>query len=131
MAMTTPAKVTLRAPAATATSTQNTFTLPPLSFLLGTWNVTHSSLPLWKSARNVQITYSVPEAPSSSPATAATATATADLSAQKIDDRVTYQSLSSEKVKTISGIDSPAGLGAWNWRGKGWLMIVGTHWEVL
>jgi hypothetical protein len=36
-----------------------------------------------------------------------------------------------EKVKTISGIDTPAGPGAWNWRGRGWLMIASSHWEVL
>jgi hypothetical protein len=69
---------------------------------------------MWKNARNVSITYSpLPNAP------------------EKIDDLVTYQALSGDKVKTISGVDTPAGLGAWNWRGNGWLMIVSSHWEVL
>jgi hypothetical protein len=69
---------------------------------------------MWKNARNVSITYSpLPNAP------------------EKIDDLVAYQALSDDKVKTISGVDTPAGPGAWNWRGNGWLMIVSSHWEVL
>lgn len=31
----------------------------------------------------------------------------------------------------MKGIDTPAGDGAWNWRGKGWLKIATSHWEVL
>ena len=33
--------------------------------------------------------------------------------------------------KSIKGIDTPDGDGAWNWRGKGWLKIASSHWEVL
>ena len=33
----------------------------------------------------------------------------------------------------MEGIDTQAGdsTGEWNWRGKGWLIIAGSHWEVL
>ena len=33
--------------------------------------------------------------------------------------------------KSIKGIDTPDGVGAWNWRGKGWLKIATSHWEIL
>jgi hypothetical protein len=110
---TTHPQITVRAPTTSATAT-TTFTPPPLPWLLGTWHVTHSTLPIWKNARNVSITYS-PLA--SSP--------------EKLDDLVTYYSLTGDKLKTVSGTDTPAGSGAWNWRGNGWLMIASSHWEVL
>jgi hypothetical protein len=110
---TTHPQIALRAPTTIAAAT-TTFTPPPLPWLLGTWHVTHSTLPIWKKARNVSITYT-PLA--SSP--------------EKLDDLVTYQSLTGDKLKTVSGTDAPAGSGAWNWRGNGWLMIVSSHWEVL
>lgn len=37
-------------------------------------------------------------------------------------------------MKTVEGIDTPsAGAkgGEWDWRGKGWLKIASSHWEVL
>lgn len=33
--------------------------------------------------------------------------------------------------KSVKGIDTPDGEGAWNWRGKGLLKIASSHWEVL
>jgi hypothetical protein len=71
---------------------------------------------MWKKARNVSITYS--PLPS-------------DPNGEKIDDLVKYQALSGDKVKTVRGTDTPAGLGAWNWKGNGWLFFVSSHWEVL
>jgi hypothetical protein len=46
---------------------------------------------------------------------------------------VTYQSLSSDKQKTIHGVDNPHPTipAAYNWRGKGWLMIASSLWELL
>jgi hypothetical protein len=82
--------------------------------MTGTWHVTHSTLPMWKKARNVTITYS----PTTQDPT-------------KLGDLVKYNPLQSDKVKTISGVDTPAGSGSWNWRGNGWLMIASSHWEVL
>jgi hypothetical protein len=70
---------------------------------------------MWKNARNVAITY----APLSDDAN------------PKLDDTVTYQGLTSPGLKTVSGIDTPAGDGAWSWRGKGWLMIASSHWQFL
>lgn len=61
---------------------------------------------------------------------------------------VTYQNLSSDKLKTVHGVDKPfevpntssapaeaeagevASLG-YNWRGKGWLVIATSKWEIL
>ncbi|EFQ92757.1 hypothetical protein CFE70_000584 [Pyrenophora teres f. teres 0-1] len=123
---------TLRAPSSLpATAGSTSLTPPLLSWLSGVWNVTHSTLPMWKKSRNVQITYNA--IPSTSPA--------------QIDDLVTYQNLTSDKVKTAKGIDKPfevpnadavgeveggerASLG-YNWRGKGLLMIATSKWEIL
>lgn len=58
---------------------------------------------------------------------------------------MTYQALGDAKgkVKSVRGVDTPAvsatsgGKGeedmgfAWNWRGRGWLMVASSHWEVL
>lgn len=81
---------------------------------------------MWKSARNVQITYTIlPSSSSSTP------------SLPHLDDLVEYQKLGGgEKWKRIEGIDTPAaneqgGGGEWNWRGKGWLKVASSHWEVL
>jgi hypothetical protein len=93
--------------------------VPPTNdFIIGTWHVTHSSLPLWKGKRNVNITYKLlPE----------------DSGVQKIDDLVQYQAVNSDKVKSVHGVDTPTpgNPGAWDWRGKGWLMIASSHWECL
>ncbi|EDU41483.1 hypothetical protein PtrSN002B_009339 [Pyrenophora tritici-repentis] len=123
---------TLRAPSSLPTTAASPSLTPPLlSWLSGVWNVTHSTLPMWKKSRNVQITYNA--IPSTSPA--------------QIDDLVTYQNLTSDKVKTVKGVDKPfevpnteaageadgsekASLG-YNWRGKGLLMIATSKWEIL
>lgn len=43
------------------------------------------------------------------------------------------QSLTSSKVKTLSGVNTACGLdtSVWDWRGKGWLALATAHWEVL
>jgi hypothetical protein len=78
---------------------------------------------MWRSARNVRITYT-PLPPHSSSGAA------------RIDDLVEYESLDGKgAVKTVAGVDTasePGGdTGAWDWRGKGWLFFVSSHWEVL
>ena len=95
---------------------------------------------MWKRSRNVRIEY-----------TPVTGTSPAHL-----DDFVSYQPLDSTKLKTVRGVDkpfsvphtaipSPAAAGAeagvstaadvgsigYNWRGKGWLMIASSKWEIL
>lgn len=92
---------------------------PPNDFLIGTWHVTHSSLPLWKNKRNVNITYELLPTDSSG--------------VPKIDDLVKYQAIDSEKVRSVHGVDTPTpgDPGAWDWRGKGWLKIASSHWECL
>lgn len=97
-----------------------------MTWLTETWHVTHSTLPMWKSKRNVRIKYS--PLPPSVPSIPAENT-------DRMDDIVTYQSLNGEKVSTIQGVDKVAGdgdaRGEWDWRGKGWLKIASSHWEVL
>lgn len=55
--------------------------------------------------------------------------------AQRIDDLVEYESLNGKGgVKSVAGVDTasqPDNTGAWDWRGKGWLFFVSSHWEVL
>ncbi|KAF1849150.1 uncharacterized protein K460DRAFT_404393 [Cucurbitaria berberidis CBS 394.84] len=134
---------TLRAPSSLpATKPSPSIPPPQLSWLQGSWNVTHSTLPMWKKSRNVRITY----------------TPIAGTSPLQIDDVVTYQSLSATNIKTIHGVDKPfevpnttpasssgdaeegtgGGVGdskvasmAYHWRGKGWLMIASSKWEIL
>ncbi|KGO78284.1 hypothetical protein PITC_058970 [Penicillium italicum] len=100
-------------------SSTGTNPVPTNDFIIGTWHVTHSSLPLWKDKRNVNITYKLLPADSAG--------------VQKIDDLVQYQAVNSEKIKSVHGVDTPTPghPGAWDWRGKGWLMIASSHWECL
>jgi hypothetical protein len=122
---------TLRQPS-TAPPTETpsaTIQAPLLSDFLGTWSVTHSSLPMWRKSRNVRITYTA--LPNKTPVC--------------LDDEVSYQKLGSKSISTVKGVDKPflsddaategtdgqrASLG-YNWRGKGWLMIATSKWEVL
>lgn len=115
--------VTLRAPTTTGAPSAESpaFEAPSIDWLSGTWHVTHSTLPMWKKARNVTITYE-PIANSSSSSTDNT---------PKLNDIVKRQGLTGDKVKSIVGIDKAAGKGAWDWRGKGLLKIASSHWEVL
>ncbi|OOQ86359.1 hypothetical protein PEBR_21846 [Penicillium brasilianum] len=137
MATPNPPRITLNPPAHHTTQTNPKNPPPPIAFLTGTWHVTHSSLPLWKDKRNVSITYTA--IPSTSTGTG-TGTGTTpgsgiDHDTTKLDDLVQYQSRNplKSKIHTVHGIDtpSPSNPGAWDWRGKGWLMIASSHWEVL
>lgn len=71
---------------------------------------------MWRKNRNVVITYTPLESPPGA-----------------IDDLVEYLPLKSDKLKTVRGIDMPDAniSAAYNWRGKGWLKIASSHWEVL
>lgn len=79
---------------------------------------------MWRSARNVRITYA--PLPPHSPSTPC---------AYRVDDLVEYESLNGKGgVKSVAGVDTackPNDTAAWNWRGKGWLFFVTSHWEVL
>lgn len=120
--------ITLRIPSkyasSSTTTAANAFTNPPLDWLARTWTVTHSTLAMWRTAQNVRITYA-PLAPAS-PSSAAAA---------RIDDLVEYEKASGKGgVKTVSGVDTacaPGDTGSWDWRGKGLLGFVTSHWEVL
>ncbi|KAK4184718.1 hypothetical protein QBC35DRAFT_476996 [Podospora australis] len=113
--------ITLRLPSKYVTSnpSPSTFTPPPLDFLHRTWSVTHSTLPMWRTARNVRITYS--------PFPSGDTT--------KVSDLVEYETLSGSSLKNVKGVDTVSPLerntGAWDWRGSGLLFFVSSHWEVL
>jgi len=71
---------------------------------------------MWKKNKNVAITYTpLPQ------------------NAELLDDLVQYQPIDSDKQKKVEGIDTPdpKSKGAYNWRGKGWLKIASSHWQVL
>lgn len=109
-----------------SSSDASTFTNPPLDWLHRTWTVTHSTLAMWRTAQNVRITYTPlpPSPPTSSGA------------CPRVDDLVTYEKVSgsSIKLKTVAGVDtacSSTDTGTWDWRGKGLLGFVTSHWEVL
>ncbi|RMD41633.1 hypothetical protein DV735_g3491, partial [Chaetothyriales sp. CBS 134920] len=106
----------LPAAASPTPATATPFVPPSSEFMTGTWRVSFSTLPMWKSNRNVTITYTPHQSISGA-----------------WDNLVKYQPLSSEKWKTVKGIETPDPSipAAWNWRGKGWLMIASSHWEVL
>ena len=81
---------------------------------------------MWKSKRNVCIQYTPlePSLPS-----------IAKENTDRLDDLVTYQSLDSEKISKVEGVNKGASSGdsrgEWDWRGKGLLKIAGSHWEIL
>lgn len=118
--------ITLRPPTFSPASAPSGYANPTISWLSETWHVTHSTLPMWNSKRNVRIQY-VPLEPSS--------TSIPKENTDRLDDIVSYQSLDGEKVHTVKGVDkcsSPGDQrGEWDWRGKGLLKIAGSHWEVL
>ena len=117
--------IVLRPPTTTGTAAPAEYCAPSVSFLHGKWHVTHSTLPMWKSKRNVTITYTpLPASPHN----------VSDTETDRLDDLVSYQGLDSDKLQTVRGIDKASIKGsydAWDWRGKGWLMIASSHWEVL
>jgi len=123
------ATITIRPPSFSTAKPPADYKSPSIAWLTETWHVTHSTLPMWKDKRNVRIQYTL--LPPSSPEIAQEDT-------DRVDDLVTYQSLSGEKVSTLHGIDKLASTcagtesrDAWDWRGKGLLKVAGSHWEVL
>jgi hypothetical protein len=108
------------------TTTESTLKSPPFEWISTTWNVSYSSLPLWKGKQNVRITYSLcgpaPQDPSKMPT---------------LDDHVESQKLGQTKTSHIHGISRPVevkGLAfglAYSWRGKGLLKIASSDWEIL
>jgi len=127
------AEVTLRAPSTHTYSVKPATDLgkpdlqgPTYDWLSGPWNVSYSSLPLWKGKQNVRIIYG------RSGPRPDTLDRIPDLT-----DHVEYQKEGKEKISHIHGISRPVeveglphGL-AYNWRGKGWLKIASSDWEIL
>ena len=115
-------QISLRPPS-TANLPPKDVPLPSIDYYPGTWYITHSTLPLWKTKRNSFLTYKRLE-PSKG---------WHQEVFPRLDDTSTYQHLDSDKIRTIHGIDTASGEapGIWNWRGTGWLKLVTSRWEVL
>ncbi|RCI14279.1 hypothetical protein L249_6135 [Ophiocordyceps polyrhachis-furcata BCC 54312] len=104
---------------------------PSITWLTSTpWTVTHSTLSMWRTARNVRISYTA--LPPKNPG-----------GRSRLDDLVEYEPVKTDGVrKTVEGVDTQAsvendaveqqdGCASWDWRGKRWLSFVSSHWEVL
>lgn len=112
-----PESLTFRAPSTShSAKSADTFTPPSIDFLHAAWHVTHSTLPMWKSNRNVVITYTPAEGNTGG-----------------IHDLVSYQPLDSDKRKEIHGFDTPDTEvpASYKWRGKGLLKVASSRWEIL
>ncbi|KAI0970827.1 hypothetical protein F4678DRAFT_104741 [Xylaria arbuscula] len=115
-------------PSKALTTSNEPFVSPSNEWLYGTWTVTHSTLSMWGSAQNVRITYTPQErASATSPP--------ADSNAPTVNDNIVEYEKSNGKggVKSVLGTEKPDPKvpAAWNWRGKGWLVIASSHWEIL
>ncbi|KAK5997249.1 hypothetical protein PT974_02603 [Cladobotryum mycophilum] len=90
---------------------------PSLEWLSRTWTVTHSTLAMWRAARNVRITYKPLAAKPDG--------------RMRVDDLVEYEpSNKTGVVKTVTGVDTQSARGdGWDWRGKGLLFFV-EKWAV-
>ncbi|KAF5703863.1 uncharacterized protein FFB20_03429 [Fusarium fujikuroi] len=118
--MADPKPIKLNPPTKYAPSTKNSPPVDPptLDWITTTWSVTHSTLSMWRDARNVRITYKL-------------LPGTAD-GRPRLDDLVEYEPLSKDgTLKTVQGTDTQASSIGWDWRGKGWLVFVNSHWELL
>ncbi|KAI1780296.1 hypothetical protein F4818DRAFT_395290 [Hypoxylon cercidicola] len=122
-----PNTISLRAPSKyladpskpSPTTLGDEFVAPPLPWLRRTWAVTHSTLRMWRTARNVRITYRAYK-PEADPLTN--------------DNLVEYEKRGGRGgVKRVEGIEKPDAkvAAAWTWRGKGLLAVASSHWEVL
>src|SRR5947208_3291998 len=109
-------KLAFRAPSTSHGRKSDTaFPSPSLDFLHGAWHVTHSTLPMWKSNRNVVITYTPAEGNTGG-----------------IQERVSFKPRNNDKQKNIQGFDTPHTEipASYKWRGKGWLKLTSSQWEV-
>ena len=115
-----PSAISVRPPPTTG-HFQADFIPPAIDWLSGTWHLTHSTLSMWKNNRNVTSSYSIIPTPKD------------QNTPSKLDDTTSYQTLTSAKVKSLGGIDTACGTdtSVWDWRGKGWLAIATSHWEIL
>ncbi|EIN11874.1 hypothetical protein PUNSTDRAFT_119089 [Punctularia strigosozonata HHB-11173 SS5] len=96
---------------------------------MGTWYVTHSTLPLWKNKKDVTITYTPAASNKGSP------------QHPVFDDLVEYRSQNSSSTKPrsrVEGVDtyipsysSSSPPTRYKWRGRGWLMIASSRWQIL
>jgi hypothetical protein len=98
---------------------------PTFEWLSGTWTVSYTSLPLWNDKQNVRISYAKVDPSASTD------------KMPDLDDSVLYQKLGQSKDSSVYGISRPVEIEgvpfgmAYSWRGKGWLRVATSQWEVL
>uniref|UniRef100_L2GIX1 Uncharacterized protein n=1 Tax=Colletotrichum fructicola (strain Nara gc5) TaxID=1213859 RepID=L2GIX1_COLFN len=105
---TPPTDVALISPSKYTSSPPASASAPPIDWLLRTWTVTHSTLAMWRDARNVRITYAA--LPAKPDGTA------------RIDDLVEYESNKSTPstgVKSVKGVDTAVAVLCWEVLGWG------------
>ncbi|KAL8860683.1 MAG: hypothetical protein Q9178_003036 [Gyalolechia marmorata] len=109
-------------PSWVATDNLNGRRYPSTTEIMGDWFITHTTSPVWKDKRRVQLTY-----------TAKSSSASGIAERPQLDDLITYQTLTSTKLQTMRGTDtpSPGHPGSWTWRGNGWLKFVKSDWEIV
>ncbi|KAI3316634.1 hypothetical protein HD806DRAFT_517173 [Xylariaceae sp. AK1471] len=119
-------------PSEPTTNTGEPFVPPRYEWMLGKWTVTDSTRSIWRSAKNVRITYS-PHKPAQP-----TASTPQDTGATKYDSTTEYEKQGDhDGVKTVLAVEEPDPMvpGAWRGRGKGWRaitsLITTSHWQVL
>ncbi|KAI0262291.1 hypothetical protein BC834DRAFT_829104 [Gloeopeniophorella convolvens] len=90
--------------------------------LMGTWYVTHSTLPLWKNMKDVTISYSPISRDTPGPPL-------------QFDDVVEYRRATQPRTSALSrvaGVDTVLGAATcFKWRGRGLLFIASSRWQLL
>ncbi|KAI0769331.1 hypothetical protein BD413DRAFT_613880 [Trametes elegans] len=116
---------------------------PPIELdldkFMGTWHVTHSTLPLWKSKKDVTITYALK--PSSNATTvqfldtveyrSKSDPATSSRSRVVGVDTLLAPPESSQSSTSADGSRARPAPTRYKWRGKGWLAVASSRWQVL
>ncbi|KAF2639262.1 hypothetical protein P280DRAFT_454449 [Massarina eburnea CBS 473.64] len=92
---------------------KSTFQAPLQDLFEGEWYMIRSSCSFWKDKRNVRLKYTS--------------------ASSHIDDRASYQTVTSDAIKCMDGRDTPSDseTGIFTWQGKGLLRVASARWEVL
>ncbi|KAH9907704.1 hypothetical protein F4778DRAFT_444374 [Xylariomycetidae sp. FL2044] len=109
--------IKIRAPTPYCRNQQPSFP-PSQAWMCGTWSVAYSTLGMWKQDKqNVRITYKAYRP---------------FKYGRAMENLVEYERIGKPGVRTVKGIEkqgpNPNG---WTWRGKGWLKVISSYWEVL